>query len=86
MGVEEHTILATDNDFGTVSLCPGGVVHVTLAHYSLKFVPADFTKLADLIGKARLNLGNRPQLTAGKPHLQIGSRDPQDHNPPDGAE
>ena len=83
MGVDEHTILAADNDFGTVSVCPGGVVHVNLAHYSLKFVPADFTKLAELIGKARLNLGDRPQLTAGKPHLQVVSRDSQDHNAPD---
>ena len=81
--MEEHTILAADNDFGTVSVCPGGVIHVTLAHYSLKFLPADFTKLADLIRKARVNLGDRPQLTSGKPRLQVVSRDPQDHNAPD---
>jgi hypothetical protein len=80
--VEEHTILATDDDFGTISLCPGGVVHVNLAHYGLKFVPSDFMKLAELVAKARANLGNRPQLAAGKPHLQVVPRDSQQSEPP----
>lgn len=84
--MEEHTILATDDDFGTISLCPGGVVHINLAHYSLKFVPSDFMKLAELVGKARLTLGNRPQLTAAKPHLQVVSRESDDCQPPDEKE
>ena len=84
--MDEHTILAASDDFGTISICPGGVIHVNLAHYSLKFLPAEFTKLADLMGKARLNLGDRPQLTSGKPRLQVVSRDPQDCSAPDPTE
>jgi hypothetical protein len=76
--LDDHTILATDEDFGSVSVCPGGVVHISLRHYSLKFVPSDFTKLADLIGKARLNLGKRPELAEGKPRLQLVPRNPED--------
>lgn len=81
--MDEHTILASDEDFGTVSVCPGGVVHINLAHCSLKFVPSDFLKFSELIGKARLNLGQRPQLGEAKPRLQIVPRDPQDSSPAD---
>ena len=76
--MDDHTILASDADFGTVSVCPGGVIHVNLPHYSLKFVPSDFIKFSDLMDKARLNFGKRQRLSEGKPGLKLVSRDPTD--------
>ena len=76
--MQDHTILASDINFGTVSICPGGVVHINLQHCSLKFVPSDFATFADLIARARLNFGKRPPLGDGKPQLHLVSREPQD--------
>ena len=80
--MEEYTILASDPDFGTVSVCPGGVVHVTLQHLSLKFVPADFAKFSDLISKARLKFGNHALQIECKPRLHVVPRESQEDTPP----
>jgi hypothetical protein len=84
--VHDHTILASDDSFGSVSVCPGGVVHVNLQHVSLKLLPSDFTKLSDLIARANINFGKRCGLADGKPHLQLVSKDPQDTPQPDPGE
>ncbi len=68
--MEDHTILATEENFGAVSVCPGGVVHINLAHLTLKFLPSEFEKFSDLVAKAKLNF-TRPKRTEGKPHLQV---------------
>jgi len=68
--MEDHTILATEENFGAVSVCPGGIIHINLAHLTLKLLPSDFEKLADLVAKAKLNFA-RPKRTEGKPHLQV---------------
>jgi hypothetical protein len=68
--MEDHTILATEENFGAVSVCPGGVVHINLAHLTLKLLPSDFEKFSDLVAKAKLNF-TRPKRTEGKPHLQV---------------
>ncbi|MFH0823917.1 MAG: hypothetical protein V2B18_14295 [Pseudomonadota bacterium] len=69
--MEDHRIIANAPDFGNVTVCPGGVVHINLPHMSLKFVPSDFVKLADLIAQAHRNF----QATSGpgpaKPHLHV---------------
>ncbi len=78
---EDQTILASDENFGNVSMCPGGVVHVNLVHLSLKFLPEDFVRFCELVGKARLNLDQRPPQR-GKPHLQVVTSDPA-CDPPD---
>lgn len=83
--MEEHTILAKDETFGTVSVCPGGVVHVNLPHCSLKFLPSDFLKFSELVGKARLNFDNLAPRADGKPRLQVVPRDtlePPESDPP----
>lgn len=67
--LDDQTILSSAENFGTVSVCPGGVVHVNLPHCSLKFMPSDFVKFSDLIGQARLNY-NAPARGA-KPHLHV---------------
>jgi hypothetical protein len=84
--LDDHIILAGDDGFGSVSVCPGGVVHVNLQHVSLKFLPSDFTKFSDLIARAKINFGKRGGLGDGKPHLQLVSKDPPDHAEPDPAE
>ncbi|MDA8407843.1 MAG: hypothetical protein M0T73_13435 [Deltaproteobacteria bacterium] len=79
--MEDHTILATEENFGAVSVCPGGIVHINLAHLTLKLLPADFEKFSDLVAKAKLNFA-RPKRTEGKPHLQVVTSEPEsDDNP-----
>lgn len=75
--LEDQTILAIAENFGNVSVCPGGVIHVNLAHYSLKFIPADFVKFSDMMAEARRNF--EPQRrTTGRPLLQVVS---SEHDP-----
>ena len=77
--MEEQTILASDPEFGNVTVCPGGVVHVNLVHLSLKFGPSDFVRLCDLLAKARLSFENQQRPVSGKPHLQLVSdEDPEE--------
>jgi hypothetical protein len=71
--LEDQTILANDPDFGNVTVCPGGVVHVNLVHVSLKFGPSDFVRLSDLMAKARNSFENRQRQRNGKPRLQLVS-------------
>ncbi len=75
--MDEHTILADDENFGNVVVCPGGVVHVNLTHCSLKFVPEDFLKFSELIEKARRKY-DTPQLTGSKPRLRLVASDPDE--------
>ncbi|MGO9567511.1 MAG: hypothetical protein ACLP5H_08230 [Desulfomonilaceae bacterium] len=67
--LDDQTILSSEENFGTVSVCPGGVVHINLPHCSLKFMPSDFVKFSDLIGQARLNFNAPPR--GAKPHLHV---------------
>jgi len=68
--LEDQTILATSENFGTVSVCHGGVVHINLPHCSLKFLPSDFAKFCELIANARMKF-DAPRRGDGKPRLQI---------------
>ena len=80
--MEDQTILANDPDFGNVTVCPGGVVHVNLLHVSLKFGPSDFVRLSDLMAQARNSFENRQRPKGGKPRLQIvGPEDAEDPTP-----
>ncbi|MBI5249164.1 MAG: hypothetical protein HY912_06690 [Desulfomonile tiedjei] len=72
--MEDHTILASSDNFGNVTVCPGGVVHVNLSHCSLKFTPSDFVKLSELIAKARISFDS-PRKGSAKPHLQLVTSD-----------
>ena len=72
--MDDQTILASLENFGTVSVCPGGVVHINLPHCSLKFLPDDFTKFCELIANARTKF-DIPRRGDGKPHLQIVASD-----------
>jgi hypothetical protein len=74
--VEDHTILANSENFGNVTVCPGGVIHVNLPHCSLKFTPSDFVKFTELMGKARLNFDSSSR-TSAKPRLHLVSSDPE---------
>ncbi|MGC8603954.1 MAG: hypothetical protein ACP5VS_09725 [Desulfomonilaceae bacterium] len=80
--MEDHTILATEENFGAVSVCPGGIVHINMAHLTLKLLPSDFEKFSDLVAKARLNFAP-PKRTEGKPHLQVVTTEilPNDDSP-----
>lgn len=68
--VDDQKILSTDDGFGAVTMCPGGVVHVNLPHVTLKFLPDDFDRFSDLIAKAKLN-HDRPRKTEQRPKLQL---------------
>jgi len=70
--VDDQIVLATSDNFGNVTVCPGGVVHVNLAHVSLKLLPSEFIKLSDLISQARIRFES-PVRSAGKPSLQLVS-------------
>jgi len=83
--VDDHTILASDGNFGTVTVCPGGVVHINLAHLSLKFVASDFVRFSELLNRARVTYEGRPLQVAGKPHLQLVSPERPDDEPSDPA-
>ena len=72
--MDDQTILASVDNFGNVTVCPGGVVHVNLAHLSLKFVPSDFAKFSELIFKARQKF-DAPVPERGKPKLHLVSGD-----------
>ncbi len=76
----DQTILVDDENFGNVIVCPGGVVHVNLTHVSLKFLPDDFLKFADLIEKAHRKY-EAPLLTGSKPRLHlVAQEEDQDKN------
>ncbi|HTY23232.1 MAG TPA: hypothetical protein VMC85_08885 [Desulfomonilaceae bacterium] len=66
--MDDQTILSSEENFGNVAVCPGGVVHVNLTYYSLKFLPEDFIKFSELIDTARRKFelppsgGNKPRL------------------------
>jgi len=86
--LDEQTILANAEDFGNVSVCPGGVIHLNLTHCSLKFLPADFIRLSDMIAEARRNYGPpQPQLD-GKARLTVVPNNSCDDSigPPDRSE
>ncbi len=72
--MDDQTILAESESFGNITMCPGGIVHVNLAHLSLKFLPEDFVKLSDLVAKARHNMDTPPRGD-GKPRLTVVSAD-----------
>jgi hypothetical protein len=71
---DDQTILASDENFGNVSICPGGVVHVNLVHLTLKFMPEDFLRFSQLVSKASLSLDQKPPQR-GKPRLQVVTSD-----------
>jgi hypothetical protein len=81
--LEDQRILASAENFGTVSVCSGGVVHVNLPHCSLKFLPSDFSKFCELVAKARMNF-EPPVRPTGKSRLQVvTSESKDDPNPVD---
>ncbi|MBI5571786.1 MAG: hypothetical protein HY914_17720 [Desulfomonile tiedjei] len=82
--MDDHTILASEDNFGNVSVCPGGVVHVNLMHVSLKFLPQDFVRLCDLVAKAKQNL-DTPRTPGGKPRLHLVPSETEDDKTPDPA-
>lgn len=75
--MDDQTILAVLENFGTVSVCPGGIVHVNLAHCSLKFMPSDFEKFCELVGEARRKF-DLPRRVSGRPTLQVVTSEPHD--------
>jgi len=79
--LEDQTILASTENFGNVSVCPGGVVHVNLPHCTVKFLPSDFIKFCELLARARASY-DAPPRSPGKPHLQVVTSDSQQS--PDG--
>jgi hypothetical protein len=81
--LDEDTILAELEKFGNVTVCPGGVIHVNLAHLSLKFMPEDFVRLSDLIAKARGNFESRNPRPDGKPKLRVAPKPGDDEEPGD---
>ena len=42
--MDDYKILANDDNFGSVSVCAGGIVHVNLTHLTLRLMPSDFEK------------------------------------------
>ncbi|MGB9616194.1 MAG: hypothetical protein ACP5M0_03385 [Desulfomonilaceae bacterium] len=81
--MDDQIILAASENFGNVTVCPGGVVHVNLAHVSLKLLPSEFIKLSDLIAQARIRF-EPPTRPGGKPSLQVvGPRAPEDPDNPE---
>ncbi len=80
--MDDQTILASEENFGTVTVCPGGVVHIHLPHCSLKFLATDFVKFHDLIAKARLQF-DLPRRGDGKPRLHVVSPEKKDQPAPD---
>jgi hypothetical protein len=82
--LDDQTILSSAENFGTVSVCPGGIVHINLPHCSLKFAPSDFVKFSELIGQARLNFNAPPR--GAKPQLHVISSDKEDRTSGEPAE
>lgn len=83
--MDDHTILASEENFGSVTVCPGGVVHIHLPHFSLKFISTDFVKFHDMIAKARLQL-DMPRRADGKPRLHLVSPETNDQATPEQAD
>jgi hypothetical protein len=69
--MDDQRVLSIIENFGTVTMCSGGVVHVNLPYCSLKFLPSDFNKFAELVLKANNNLEHSRK--PGKPKLQLVS-------------
>lgn len=72
--MDDQKILASSENFGAVTVCSGGVIHINMPHFTIKFLPSDFMKFSDLIAKAKLNY-DPPQKLAGKPRLQLVTSD-----------
>jgi hypothetical protein len=66
--------LASDDSFGVITICPGGVVHVHLPHVTVKLLPHEFLKLAELAAHAKVAL-NAARPPAEKPHLRLVSQE-----------
>ncbi len=69
--MDDTKILASDPNFGNVSVCAGGVVHINLPHVTLKFLPADFVRFSDLVAEARGNAQEQLGQESGRPHLHV---------------
>lgn len=69
--MDEFSVLADEPNFGNVAMCPGGVVHINLAHVSLKMDSSDFRRLSVLIAKAGQKLSEQSPRLPGSPHLHI---------------
>ncbi len=78
--MDEQTLLAALKDFGAVTVCPGGVIHINLPHYSLKFLPSDFVKFAELVAMAVAKY-EPERKPSGKPHLQLVTPQPEESEP-----
>jgi hypothetical protein len=68
--LDDQKVLAIIDNFGTVTVCPGGIVHVNMPHVSIKLMPSDFVKFTELIAAARINF-DPPQRMSGKARLQL---------------
>ena len=82
----EFSVLADEPNFGNVAMCPGGVVHINLAHVSLKMDASDFRRLSALIAKADQKLSEQSPRLPGSPHLHVvpsNSETPPDSNSQD---
>jgi hypothetical protein len=47
----DHGVVVAENGLGKVSVCPCGVLTLTVACVSLRFEPAAFQQLAQLVGR-----------------------------------
>ncbi|MDE2298452.1 MAG: hypothetical protein KGK18_09815 [Burkholderiales bacterium] len=59
------------SDVGAVTMCPCGVLTVTLQYLSLRFEPAAFRELQGLLAFAQRRLDGDPALPALQAHSSI---------------
>jgi hypothetical protein len=84
--LDEFSVLADEPNFGNVAMCPGGVVHINLAHVSLKMDSSDFRRLSVLIAKAGQKLAEQTPRLTGSSHLHVvpsNNETPSDSNSQD---
>ncbi len=71
--LDDQKILAAIDNFGAVTVCPGGIVHINMPHFTIKLMPSDFVKFTELIEAARRSYSSPAPKPAGKPRLQVVS-------------
>ena len=61
-----HRDVLSSAPIGSIALCPCGTIHLTIGAVTLRLVPEAMVELAELVGRAAVELATRTARRAGR--------------------